>query len=81
MGNVVDRNDAVEQHNDHKEEKAKGEIVQERIGYHIAFSIPLVDPVITADLPHNSIFDAPPASNRCYGDQRAGLRACLTGNR
>src|SRR3979490_2760450 len=41
MGNVVDRNDAVEQHNDHKEEKAEGEIVQERIGYHIAFSIVL----------------------------------------
>jgi hypothetical protein len=36
--NVIDRVDAVKQHDDHKEENSEGEIVQERIAYHIALS-------------------------------------------
>jgi hypothetical protein len=35
----VDRDDAVEQRDDHKEENAEGKIVQERIAHHVAFSI------------------------------------------
>jgi hypothetical protein len=34
----VRRNDAGEQYDPHKEEKAEGEIVQERIGYHVIIS-------------------------------------------
>jgi hypothetical protein len=38
MWNVMDRDDAVKQREDHQEQESEGEIVQERIAYHIAFS-------------------------------------------
>jgi hypothetical protein len=49
MWNVIDRVDAVKQHDDHKEENSEGEIVQERIAYHIALCYGLRSSAVAHD--------------------------------
>src|SRR5262249_43377580 len=56
-GNVMDRDDPVENHCDHKAEKTKGKVIEERVAYHLCSTFTRADYSSVADI--HQLFDGP----------------------